>query len=104
MGTLVVYCENRPKNDLIEVGTLGAFVNMHVYKDVPGIEDTVKVGTPIPQGAQAKLPVVENQRQRRNLVMRVAEGGADVPDNDDKEALKAAMEPAQPPTKTGGSK
>ena len=68
MGTLVVYAENRPKDDVFEVGNLGAFVNMHVYRDVPGVEDTVKVGTPIPQGEQSKLPVVDGVEAKNKLV------------------------------------
>lgn len=68
MGTLVVHCANRPKDEVFEVGNLGAFVNMHVYKDVPGVDDTVKVGTPIPSGQQQKLPVVDGMEAKQRLV------------------------------------
>lgn len=75
-GTLVVYCANRPKDDVIEVSLASGpdwFVNNHIYKNVDGVEDgaTVAVGTSIPSGQKSKLPSVEDRAAQVRLVKDV---------------------------------
>jgi len=68
LGTLIVHCENRPKDSIIDVDQLGWFINGHVYKNVEGVEGTLKVGTEIPPGRQAKLPTVDGDEQRLKMI------------------------------------
>lgn len=73
MGILVVHCENRTINTVIEVGDIPIedsegnvtyftcpglrwFVNGYVYEDLEGFDGTIIVGTPIPAGRLEKLP------------------------------------------------
>jgi hypothetical protein len=56
MGTLAVNVINRPKDEIIDCGSLGMRLNMRSY-DLPYLEEDVVVGFPL-EGSK-KLPVYQ---------------------------------------------
>lgn len=53
MGVLIVNCPNRPKDEMIDCGVYGIFMNMHSH-NVDVIDDEVLIGFPLEKGR--KLP------------------------------------------------